>query len=231
MTRNILWYTSSASEWTDALPLGNGRLGAMVYGGTTREELQLNEDTLWSGGPYAPSDPDALKHLGAVRELVFAGRYVEAEKLADAHLMGRPYLQMSYQPAGHGEAGGSALHYRGRNRAENGVPGKLRWCFGARVVTDGGAVTADGEQLRITGATSATLLVDIATSYRRFDDVSGDPEALSAGRLDTAQRKGREALRADHITAHRALFDRFDIELRSTSAQDLPTSARIEQFA
>src|SRR3569623_1600237 len=137
---------------------------------------------------------------------------------------------VSEQP-GHGEAVGAALHYRGRNRAEYGVPGKLRWCFGARVVTDGGAVTADGEQLRITGATSATLLVDIATSYRRFDDVSGDPEALSAGRLDTAQRKGLEALRADHIAAHRVLFDRFAIELRSTSAQDLPTSARIEQFA
>src|SRR3569623_2307896 len=100
MSNPILWYTSPASEWTDALPLGNGRLGAMVFGGITREELQLNEVTLWSGGPYAPSDPDALKLLGAVRELVFAGRYVEAEKLADAHLMGRPYLQMSYQPAG-----------------------------------------------------------------------------------------------------------------------------------
>ena len=57
MTHPVLWYTSPASKWTDALPLGNGRLGAMVFGGTTQEELQLNEDTLWSGGPNTPSNP------------------------------------------------------------------------------------------------------------------------------------------------------------------------------
>jgi len=100
MTHPVLWYTSPASKWTDALPLGNGRLGAMVFGGTTQEELQLNEDTLWSGGPNTPSNPEALANLAAVRALIFEGRFAEAERLADAHLMGRPYLQSSYQPAG-----------------------------------------------------------------------------------------------------------------------------------
>ncbi len=54
---NILWYRQPATEWTDALPLGNGRLGAMVHGGVGREELQLNESTLWSGGPISRPIP------------------------------------------------------------------------------------------------------------------------------------------------------------------------------
>ena len=95
-----LWYRAPAVEWTDALPLGNGRLGAMVFGGVGREELQLNEETLWSGGPYRPINPEALQHLDTVRSLIFEGRYKQAQDLADAHLLGRPHLQMSYQPAG-----------------------------------------------------------------------------------------------------------------------------------
>ncbi|HTO28147.1 MAG TPA: glycoside hydrolase family 95 protein, partial [Devosia sp.] len=95
-----LWYDSSASKWTDALPLGNGRLGAMVFGGVARDEFQLNESTLWSGGPYQPTNAEARPNLDAVRQLIFAGRYAEAEALANAHSMARPYLEMSYQPAG-----------------------------------------------------------------------------------------------------------------------------------
>ena len=56
-----LWYRQPANEWTEALPLGNGRLGAMVFGGVARERLQLNEDTLYAGGPYDPSNPEALE--------------------------------------------------------------------------------------------------------------------------------------------------------------------------
>ena len=61
MTGHKLWYTAPASAWTHALPVGNGRLGAMVFGGTGRERLQLNEDTLWAGGPYDPTNPAALR--------------------------------------------------------------------------------------------------------------------------------------------------------------------------
>ena len=66
-----LWYNKPASEWTEALPLGNSRLGAMVYGGTETEELQLNEETFWGGSPYRNDNPDALKVLPEVRKLVF----------------------------------------------------------------------------------------------------------------------------------------------------------------
>ena len=97
---HILWYRKPAATWTEALPLGNGRLGAMVFGGVACEELQINEDTLWSGGPYEPINPDALPHLAEVRQLVFDGRYAEAEALANRFSMARPLKQMSYQPAG-----------------------------------------------------------------------------------------------------------------------------------
>ena len=95
MTSTELWYRSAALEWTAALPLGNGRLGAMVHGGVGREELQLNESTLWSGGPYQPTNSAALPNLDEVRRLVFAGRYAEAQALANRHLMSQPHLKMS----------------------------------------------------------------------------------------------------------------------------------------
>ncbi len=95
-----LWYRQPASVWTEALPIGNGRLGAMVFGGIREELLQLNESTFWSGGPYQPVNPEAKAHLPRVRELIFAGRYAEAEALANKTLMAVPHLQMSFQPIG-----------------------------------------------------------------------------------------------------------------------------------
>src|SRR5215204_1194214 len=95
-----LWYRRPAKEWVEALPVGNGRLGAMVFGGVTRERLQLNEDTLWAGGPYDPTNPSALAALPEARRLVFEGRYVEAERLVGEKMMARPIKQMPYEPAG-----------------------------------------------------------------------------------------------------------------------------------
>jgi alpha-L-fucosidase 2 len=76
-----LWYRQPAKVWTEALPVGNGRLGAMVFGGVEHERIQLNEDSLWSGGPQDADNPDALAHLGEARRLLFEGRYVEAQEL------------------------------------------------------------------------------------------------------------------------------------------------------
>src|SRR5262245_18145590 len=69
----LLWYDKPAVEWTDALPIGNGRLGAMVFGGTVSEQLQLNEDTLYAGSPYDPNNPEALNALPEARRLIFEG--------------------------------------------------------------------------------------------------------------------------------------------------------------
>ncbi|WCM28632.1 glycoside hydrolase family 95 protein [Sphingomonas sp. QA11] len=95
-----LWYRQPAREWTEALPVGNGRLGAMVFGGTAQERLQLNEDTLWAGGPYDPVNGEARAALPNVRNLIFAGRYAEAQALANAKLMAKPLTQMPYQTIG-----------------------------------------------------------------------------------------------------------------------------------
>jgi alpha-L-fucosidase 2 len=95
-----LWYRQPAPTWVEALPTGNGRLGAMVFGGTGEERLQLNEDTLWSGGPYVPDLSEAGAALPMVRELIAQGHYAQAEALANARLMARPLHQMSYQTFG-----------------------------------------------------------------------------------------------------------------------------------
>ena len=96
----LLWYDKPASEWTEALPIGNGRLGAMIFGGPANEQLQLNEDTLYAGSPYDPNNPEALKALPEARRLIFAGKYKEAHDLVGAKMMAQPIKQMPYEPVG-----------------------------------------------------------------------------------------------------------------------------------
>ncbi|MDN5277607.1 MAG: alpha-L-fucosidase 2 [Clostridiales bacterium] len=91
-----LWYRQPAREWVEALPLGNGRLGGMIFGGVLKERIQLNEDTLWSGYPRDTNNYDAINHLERVRQLIFDGRYVEAQKIIEGKMLG-PWNE-SYQP-------------------------------------------------------------------------------------------------------------------------------------
>src|SRR3954454_8460460 len=91
---------AATAEWVRALPVGNGRLGAMVFGGIEHERLQLNEDTLWAGRPYDPVNPDAKDALPDVRRLLAERKYVEAAKLAGAKVMSKPLAQMPYQTVG-----------------------------------------------------------------------------------------------------------------------------------
>jgi alpha-L-fucosidase 2 len=95
-----LWYRQSASRWEEALPLGNGRLGAMVFGRVVQERLQLNEDTLWAGAPYSADNPDARAALQQTRALLGQGKYAEATALANASMMAKPLRQMSYGTLG-----------------------------------------------------------------------------------------------------------------------------------
>ncbi len=96
-----LWYTRPATVWTEALPVGNGRLGAMVFGGVARERIQLNEDTLWSGGPYDPLNPVAgPEAVAQVRRRIAQRQFAEAEALANETLLARPLHQMAYQTFG-----------------------------------------------------------------------------------------------------------------------------------
>lgn len=306
-----IWYRQPATEWTDALPLGNGRLGAMVHGVVGREELQLNESTLWSGGPYQPTNPEALPNLAEVRQLILARRYPEAHALAQARLLAKPHLQMSYQPAGNlfidfkheaipgsyvrrldlqtatattsydllgtgidrdaarftrtafasaaddvlvvqlasslpgalafeiwldspqpGDivpGDGRTISYRGNNFGKHGVEGRLAFGINVNLQVEGGSVERRGRRLVVRDANSALLLVDIATSFTRFDDVSGDPEARLVARRRSFEEHDFETLHARHVASHRAQFDRLGIDL-GAGRDDLPTDQRIAEF-
>ncbi|MDY8023582.1 glycosyl hydrolase family 95 catalytic domain-containing protein [Paenibacillus polymyxa] len=108
-----LWYRQPAEVWEEALPVGNGRLGAMVFGGIREEHLQLNEDTLWSGFPRDGVQYDALRYLQPVRKLIADGKYKEAEHLINTNMLGRD--TEAYQPLGDlwitQEGLGEIVHY------------------------------------------------------------------------------------------------------------------------
>jgi alpha-L-fucosidase 2 len=310
-----LQYTRPATQWTEALPVGNGRLGAMVFGGIHQERLQLNEDTLWAGGPYDPANPEALAALPEVRRLIAAGDHAAAEKLAQEKLMSRPIRQMPYQTVGDllltfagGETvasyqrqldldtavarteytigtgqwattytrevfaspvdqvivvrltagplrpgrggalsftlgatspqqantrteGDDTLILEGRNGGAENIAGALKFQARVKVVLDGGTLRPDGQQLHVSGARSALLLVAAATSFRRYDDVGGDPAALNAATLRAAAGKPWEQLLAAHTAEHQRLFRRVALDLGRTPAADLPTDERVRRFA
>lgn len=105
-----LWYRQPAEEWVEALPVGNGRLGAMVFGGVPEERLQLNEDTVWAGHPVERDLPGGAAYLAEARRLFFAGKYLEGQQTVQAHLMGPRIAPRSYQTLGD-------LHLRTRTGA------------------------------------------------------------------------------------------------------------------
>ena len=307
-----LWYRQPATQWVEALPVGNGRIGAMVSGGVETEEFQLNEDTLWSGGPYDPVNPDGRAALPEIRRLIAAGDLAAAQRLADEKFLSRPLTQAAYQPVGSLliTMGGteSALNYRreldlaaaiartrftigwtdyereafasapdqvivirqtarnnhdpdrpagmtfalafvspqpsavrtlgrdvlilhGRNTAADSGPGALGFEARVRVATEGGTVTADGSQLHVVDASAAVITIAIATSYRRYDDVSGDPAALTEKALAVLAGRSFAELRARHLAEHQRLFRRVAIDLGHTPAEDLPTDERIRNAA
>jgi alpha-L-fucosidase 2 len=98
--QNTLWYTKPASIWTDALPVGNGRMGAMVFGGAAHERIQFNESTVWTGEPHDYAHKGASQSLAKIRELLWAGKQKEAEDLAMKEFMSDPIRQRAYQALG-----------------------------------------------------------------------------------------------------------------------------------
>ncbi len=309
-----LRYERPAGQWVEALPVGNGRLGAMVFGGTNLERLQLNEDTLWAGGPYNPANPAAREALPEIRRLLAQGRHAEAQALVDASFMSVPLRQPSYlslgdllitqagsetafgyersldldtgvartrytiggavirrevfssavddvlvvrlsaRDADSGEPvprlsfslgfqsqlpartrteGDDTLVIAGRNTAATGIDSALDFeaRLLARVEGGEGAAWSTGQQLRVSGAHTVVLLLSAATSYRRYDDVSGDPSAANIERLERASQRPWDELLADHVRDHQALFRRVSLDLGRTPAADLPTDERIRRFA
>ena len=99
-TSTLMWYRQEAAKWEEALPVGNGRLGAMVYGRTGEETIQLNEDTYWTGGPYSTVVKGGAAALAEIQSLVFEEQMMKAHNLFGRKLMGYPVEQQKYQCLG-----------------------------------------------------------------------------------------------------------------------------------
>ncbi|GGM58710.1 hypothetical protein GCM10011608_49650 [Micromonospora sonchi] len=156
-----LWYDQAAgTDWLRALPIGNGRLGAMVFGNVDAERLQLNEDTVWAGGPYDSSNPRGADALPEIQRLVFANQWAQAQNLVNQTMMGNPPGQLAYQTVGN-----------------------LRFTFPGP-----GGVSEYHRQLDLTtAATSVTFLRD-GVRYQR-EVIASAPDQVIAMRL-TADRPG-----------------------------------------
>ena len=307
-----LWYQQPATNWNEALPLGNGRLGAMVFGGVAKEQLQLNEDTLWAGGPYDPVNTNALAALPEARQLVFAGQYDTAAKLIGDKMMAVPLRQMPYQTLGdlflEFPTNGPVTDYRrdlgldtavatvsytvngvhftretfsspadqviavrltanqpgkisftarlstpqeasvivetnkgtrtpmslvmsGVNGSAQGIKGALKFQARVAVMATGGKCEPGADMICVTNADSATLLIAAATSFKNYQDVSGDPQRTTQKQIADAGKRAIADLLAAHRAAHRKLFRRVELNLGETEAMKLPTDTRIRHFA
>jgi alpha-L-fucosidase 2 len=175
-----LWYTKPAAAWVEALPIGNGRLGAMVFGGAADEKLELNEDTLWAGGPYDPANPEALPALPEVRRLIFAGKYREAEELAGAKLMARPLEQMPYQTVGRLELSfpglGAVSQYRRELDLDAAVARSTFVCDGVVHTREVFASPVDHViVMRLTAGASGRIAFDAALATPQAAEVQVEP--------------------------------------------------------
>ncbi|WP_328710130.1 glycosyl hydrolase family 95 catalytic domain-containing protein [Microbispora hainanensis] len=156
-----LWYDESAgTDWLRALPIGNGRLGAMVFGNVDTERLQLNEDTIWAGGPYDQSNTRGAGALGQIRQLVFQNQWSQAQSLIDQNMLGNPSAQLAYQTVGN-----------------------LRLAFG-----NSSGVSDYSRVLDLTTATTTTTYLQNGVRYRR-EVFASAPDQVIAIRL-TADRGG-----------------------------------------
>lgn len=120
-----LWYQQSAANWNEALPVGNGRLGAMVFGGAQQERIQLNEESLWAGKQIDVNNPEGLKHLKEIQQLLLNGENTKAYQLSDQYLLATPPRFRSYQTLGDlyldfGEQG-AIKNYRRELNLQTGV--------------------------------------------------------------------------------------------------------------
>ncbi len=109
-----LWYDAPAAKWTEALPVGNGVIGGMIFGGVSDEHIQFNEDTLWTGHPHDYARPDGYRYLPEIQNLIFAGRIPEAEDLTRRQFLSDPLHQRAYQPFGD-----LYFHFDGQEQATN----------------------------------------------------------------------------------------------------------------
>ncbi len=183
----VLWYQKPAEAWTDALPIGNGRLGAMVFGGVERERIQLNEETLWDGGPRDTNNPKALEALPKVQQLLFDDKNEEATKLAGETMLGVPERIKSYQSLGdlflEFSHDGDPTEYRRELNLNTGIAKTTYRCGDVNFSREVFATAVDNLiVVRIESGTAGQLAFDIAIT--REQDATVEAIAANILRLD-----------------------------------------------
>jgi alpha-L-fucosidase 2 len=163
-----LWYRQPATAWFQALPLGNGMIGAMVFGGVPEERIALNESSFWSGRPHCYDNPEAGKYFTQIRDLVFADKFQEAEKLTNQHFWGTPKAQEAYQPIGDlvlSFAGSSATDYRRELDMETGIA-KVTYRLGDATITREAFVSWPDRVLVVRVSSDKPGRVSVGASFR-----------------------------------------------------------------
>ncbi len=296
--QSVLWFDQPARAWTEALPVGNGRLGAMVFGGISEDRIQFNEDTLWKGAPHDYDRPGAHDHLAEIRQMLFQGEIKQADELTRKFFLSNPVRQKAYQPFGDlhlsfpgmtnirdyrrsldletatetvrftdngvvyqrevyashpdqvlvvkitaNQPNRIQFHLRmdsphpGSHTARAGAAtlvmtgqveeGGLRFESRAMVRVDGGQVQAEGDGLSVTGANSATIYLVAATSFKNYQDITGDPDQRCADALAALGEKKEEQVRQSQQADYKGLYERVRLNLGSNAQVNEPLDRRL----
>ncbi len=309
----VVWYDEPAEDvWLDGLFIGNGYMGGNVFGRVENERIALNESTFWSGRPHDYNDYNAGNYFEKIKELVFADKFKEAEKMVNDHFYGEPGAQQAYQPIGDlllnfSTTGKAIKDYYRELDMETGVvkvsymdgdvkmtrevfmsypdhvmvmkvsadkPGsisveaKLGSYFTEEVKTQGdnqlilngtwkyvpetqmwliekvegtgqdfqtslvaiperGNMETTDSSIVITDANSVTFVLTTATSYVKYNDISGDPAAKCAEILAKVKGKGYDELKKTHLEDFSGLMSRVHLKVGDPVMNETPTDERI----
>jgi alpha-L-fucosidase 2 len=305
-----LTYNKPAENWNEALPIGNGRLGAMVFGGASQEHLQLNEETIWAGEPGNNVPKNTFDSIRKIRKLLNESKFEEAQKLSNTTYpraapkdlnYGMPYQTMgdlfldfkghenfknytrtldiekalstvSYEVNGvtfkreifssfvdnviiiklssskkgslSFSINASTPHLKksifteknqlmitGTSGSVDNKIGKINFKTVVVPVLKGGKLTSTQDQLTISGADEVVIYISIATNFKKYNDISGNPDSKISEYLQSALNKKYDVELKAHIQKYQKFFNRVSLDLRTTEQAKKTTDVRIKEFA
>ncbi|MBK7106247.1 MAG: glycoside hydrolase family 95 protein [Ignavibacteriae bacterium] len=301
-----LWYDKPAKQWIEALPIGNGRLGAMVYGDPQNEIIQLNESTVWAGQPHRNDNLEAKEALPIVRKLLFEGKSKEAQDIINQKFISKNSHGMPYQTVGNlnltfpnhsnyknyyrelnienaisttiyevdgvtfkreilssfpdqvivlrisasenekinftatmnrptkvdvKTIGNDLLIMSGITTDCDSIKGALKFQANVKIKIDGGKIFSNDSSLTIQNSNEAIIFISIASSYKNYNDISGDPNLLANSYLENTFTKDFNQIKSNHISDFQKYFNRVSIDLGITDSVKNPTNIRIKNFA
>lgn len=304
-----LMYNKPAENWNEALPIGNGKLGAMIFGGASQEHLQLNEETIWAGEPGNNVPKNTFDSIQKIRKLLNESKFQEAQNVSNRTYprqapkdlnYGMPYQTMgdlfldfkghenvkNYNRTLDIEKAVSAVSYEvngvtfkreifssfvdnviviklssskkgslnfsmnastphlqksifteknhlvinGTSGSADNKTGKINFKTVAFPVLKGGKLTSTKDQLEISGADEVVIYVSIATNFKKYNDISGNPDARISGYLQSALNKKYDTELKAHIEKYQKYFKRVSLDLGTNEQAKKTTDIRIKEF-